>query len=605
MNEAPEFDQDTPRAIRITSQLISPPWLMAWLVILLVIVALLYGLREAAIIIQGYGVLLLQLHYKNRGNLPAISVIALVSFGLIPIANKIIFVDLAALLSAVLLFRFGAEPPQFLRNVMQAKMTWSDYAAITVLVVMGFSLSDDIGKVFYEFNTSVTWGFLLLAVLALRQQIGFLAVLGALCTVTMALGLFPEFTPDGVVVFLGWCSSAAIYIVLVAILVSAMRFDHASSIVALSLGLFLAFVSMEYTAVIANVFSGLLPRDLLDISDYGITVPPRREFFPDPSWFVAFFAILPLLLLLHYARDTANRSTVAALSSLGAAAVILGLLLFFSAELYPVSDTGGSSPFTQFNIFDLTNLFLAFLVMAFVCSLPQVGWNRYVKIPYRSYQFSVWATAFLGTFAVLILLKWVFGLSISVLEMWPRTEMDLDRDTLDQLRAPETVIFVAALLLMPLLAANFVALTRVLELNPLDYVREALNETNHDRSARPFLNFSNVGLAVNYTMLAVRERFSMLGDWVQDSAMPDPPPSLVDALLGRNMRWVILGVTGFLLIVWVFQLSAVLWISNERIAPTGGAALPIEEIEVTQDVEFIEETAAEDDKSEAIDCIDC
>ena len=206
---------------------------------------------------------------------------------------------------------------------------------------------------------------------------------------------------------------------------------------------------------------------------------------------------------------------------------------------------------------------------------------------------------------MLILLKWVFGLSISVLEMWPRTEMGLDRDTLDQLRAPETVILVAALLLMPLLAANFVALTRVLELNPLDYVREALNETNHDRSARPFLNFSNVGLAVNYTMLAVRERFSMLGDWVQDSAMPDPPPSLVDALLGRNMRWVILGVTGFLLIVWVFQLSAVLWISNERIAPTGEAALPIEEIEVTQEVEFIEETGAEDNKSEAIDCIDC
>ena len=495
------------------------PWFWAWLAILIPWVLLHLGYPGHELLVTGFSAALFPLIWKDRATLPALVLIGFSVLGVLPNSGWSTAINLAALLAGIMLFRFGRAPTPSLRGLARARVTYTDLVVLGGLVLMEISFSFTGVSIWYAFSKTLTYGFLIIAILALRRQFGVLAVcillsfvgaignldsygLGIPVTFKAITGLFPFVAAVSLSVLLIRANRNAAFAGMVALLAVTFFLEY------FGFGVSNPVRDMEPILTVSQRFSQSFGA--------GATIPAgwSRSIFPGAllSMLLIWPAILAVVIIKHNVKWGA----------LVAFVTVFPLAICYSLPEF----TLGLSSRDSNNLSSLATWFVTFYtLLAFTYVIPARLLRHFASI------------------------AWVIPFAMAILAaalVFPGTVIPTDLFLLEDPVMPAKRIQqlqVDALWTMPVFAITLIVLAAVLEIRehpllipPKWYLSRSIIWSQHSGAFR-----------------AMSSRFLELQNWLEKMPKSEEV-SLVDAIWGPNARRIILGVLTFFFAYFCYSL---------------------------------------------------
>jgi len=522
----------TPRLVFISLR--DSPWFWMWSVLLLSSITLSssFNLGFGSTMVQGFSVLLLLLAFQERGRLPAIAMIAFMSFGLTFLDSSSFVIDFDRLMSGLLIYRFALDPPTFLRMVRDARIGRWDYLVFAILILVTIGAEGPYGSISYNFNTLPFWGFALLAVLAWRGAYVFLSVLCLLSLLFVWFGFLPvQRSGDwpGIYFGVGWKLHGVVIIGFSTAVLWTLFQPGRLAAIGWTAAFCVAVVSHDLVFDVTNVI-GLLVPTILTIPELGLTMPMTGFSSWDSGTLMYYLFAAPFAWVLLWLRSEDPHMQVALFIAL----VFSAIYLFVLRDAFV--DGGGLLVDS-----DATWFFVgAFL--ATTLGVPVV-WRMYrddERGPLRNRLAFAWCLSM----GVGVLVQQVMTASF----LPPGIALNLNDDTFRFDVGTVALEYLPDMIVSGVLF--FCVMAFILQVEFAKIWQAIRPEVNRDD-----FSFEIKFPRKNPSPIApvLRQRFAMLERWIEHSDKGEPAPSLIDAMLGPYMRWVILSVTAFAFAIWCVQ----------------------------------------------------
>ncbi|MEO1027526.1 MAG: hypothetical protein AAFX02_00575 [Pseudomonadota bacterium] len=485
------------------------PWFWAWLAILTPQVFAHFDLPANGLIVTGFCAALLPLIWKDRAILPNLVVIGFSVLGLLPHHGWGIAINFAALLSTVMLLRFGLAPTLYLRRIAHARISFMDSLVFGGLLLVGVKVQLTGFEISYDFSPTLTYGFLVIAILALRKQFPLLAVFLLLSYAATIFGL----TDFELGIHVSLKEIVNLFPFVAAASLSVLLFRAGRNVAYLGLGILLAaiYLSELYGFGVRNpldrmdaILNSTLQR--ADSELFGGTIPANWSGFSGVSQLrpliFSWPALLAALLIKHHK------------ASPGIVFMFTFLPIAVSYNLTELGDTGRDMP-------------NALAIWAF-CSYVALALAYFVASPAAQLlsprrPSSIW---FAGSLlAVIGTSTLMFPSDLFFLEA-----QDLTADRIEALR-------IDAFWTVPIFATTLILMAAMLE------IRE------HPLLIAPkwyLSQLSRIWQRWQPTIVTMSNRFHQLQKWIE-TAPQSEDVNLVDAIWGPNAQRIILGVIAFFL----------------------------------------------------------